>query len=54
MQFELLKENQDKINWLNLSLNTNTIELLKENQDKINWNNINIIQKTIEIILIKI
>jgi hypothetical protein len=34
---ELLKENQDKINWFGLSKNPNAIELLKENQDKINW-----------------
>jgi hypothetical protein len=34
---ELLKENQDKINWFYLSLNPNAIELLKENQNNINW-----------------
>ena len=34
---ELLKENQDKIDWDFLSFNTNAIEMLKENQDKINW-----------------
>jgi hypothetical protein len=34
---ELLMENQDKINWKNLSFNSNAIELLKENQDKIDW-----------------
>ena len=30
----------NKINWDNLSENTNAIELLKENQDKINWGNL--------------
>jgi hypothetical protein len=30
---ELLKENQDKINWDYLSFNPNAIKLLKENQD---------------------
>jgi len=36
---ELLKENQDKINWKNLSENPNpeAIELLKENLDEIYW-----------------
>ena len=34
---ELLKENQNKIHWCNLSRNPNSIELLKENQDKIDW-----------------
>ena len=34
---EILKKNQDKINWYSLSANSNAIELLKENQDKINW-----------------
>jgi ethanolamine utilization protein EutA (predicted chaperonin) len=32
-----LKENEDKIEWLNLSENVNAIDLLKENQDKIDW-----------------
>ena len=27
----------NKINWDNLSLNSNAMELLKKNQDKINW-----------------
>ena len=34
---ELLKENQNKIDWDMLSKNPNAIELLKKNQDKINW-----------------
>lgn len=34
---ELLKLNQDKIDWSNLSSNENAISLLKKNQDKINW-----------------
>ena len=34
---ELLKKNQDKINWEYLSQNPNAISLLKENQEKINW-----------------
>ncbi len=34
---ELLRENQNKINWEYLSLNPNAIKLLKENQDKIDW-----------------
>jgi hypothetical protein len=34
---ELLKENQDKINWYMLSKNPNAIQLLQENPDKINW-----------------
>ena len=34
---ELLKENQNKINWVWLSKNPNAIELLRENQDKIIW-----------------
>ena len=34
---ELLKENQDKIDWINLSSNPNAIELLKENPNKIDW-----------------
>jgi hypothetical protein len=31
---ELLRENQDKIDWWRLSQNPNAIELLQENQDK--------------------
>ncbi len=34
---ELLKANQDKINWKYLSRNHNAIELLKTNQRKIYW-----------------
>ena len=41
-EMELLKENQDKLNWCHLSLNPNAIELLKENPDKIYWINISI------------
>ena len=39
---DLLKENSKKINWENLSGNTNTnaIELLKANPKKINWENL--------------
>ena len=33
----MLKENQDKINWMWLSTNSNAISLLEENKDKINW-----------------
>jgi ribosomal protein L24E len=35
----LLRENPDKINWTNLSINTSdsALELLQENPDKINW-----------------
>ena len=32
-----MKANPDKINWYNLSFNSNAIELLKENQNKIKW-----------------
>ena len=32
---DILKNNQDKINWDNLSFNPNTISLLKENKHKI-------------------
>jgi hypothetical protein len=32
--------NQDKINWTNLSLNSNAIHLLEMNQDKIDWYNL--------------
>jgi len=34
---EILKKNQDKIDWNQLSENLNAIELLKENPDKIDW-----------------
>ncbi len=34
---ELLKENKDKINWVELSENPNAMSLLKENQNKIDW-----------------
>ena len=34
----LLKQNQDKIDWDNLSCNDNAIHLLEQNQDKIDWN----------------
>jgi ribosomal protein L24E len=36
---ELLKQNPDKIDWANLSGNTNAeaVELLKQNPDKISW-----------------
>jgi hypothetical protein len=34
---EVLKQNQDKINWDFLSVNPDAMSLLKENQDKINW-----------------
>ncbi len=34
---ELLKKNQDKIDWRMISFNENAIEILKENKDKINW-----------------
>ena len=36
---DLLKKNQDKINWdlLSSNLNSNAIKLLKENKNKINW-----------------
>ena len=37
---ELLKENQDKIDWDLLCLNENAIELLKENPEKIYWENV--------------
>ncbi len=39
---ELLKENQDKINWDNLSCNynINAIEILKQNSNRINWDNL--------------
>ena len=36
----MLKANQDKINWSNLSYNKNAISILKANPDKINWKNI--------------
>ena len=32
-----MENNQDKINWNQLSSNSNAIELLKENKNKINW-----------------
>ena len=47
---ELLKENQDKINWRELSLNPNAIELLKENQDKINWSELSSNPNAIELL----
>ena len=34
---ELLKENQDKIDWYYLSEHSKDIELLKANYNKINW-----------------
>ena len=34
---ENLEENKDKIQWSNLSYNTNAIQLLEKNIDKINW-----------------
>ena len=37
---DLLKANQDKINWKYLSFNKNAIDLLKANQDKIDWYNL--------------
>jgi hypothetical protein len=33
----LVENNQDKINWYNLSSNPNAISLLEKNQKKINW-----------------
>jgi hypothetical protein len=33
----ILKENQDKIDWVCLSSNRNAMPILKENQDKIVW-----------------
>jgi hypothetical protein len=47
---KLLKENQDKINWDNLSKNANAIELLKENQDKINWNHLSRNENAMELL----
>jgi len=32
-----LEQNQDKINWIELSANPNAIKILEQNQDKINW-----------------
>jgi hypothetical protein len=37
---EILKENQNKINWQILSSNKNALELLKANQDKIDYYNL--------------
>lgn len=37
---DLLKANQDKIDWSNLSKNQNAIDLLKTNEDKIDWSNL--------------
>ena len=34
---ELLKKNDDKMDWSSLSSNPYTIFILEENQDKINW-----------------
>ena len=39
---DILKTNQDKIIWYNLSKNPNAIELLEANQDKINWYNLSL------------
>ena len=49
---ELLKENEDKIDWyyLSLSRNPNAIELLKENKDKIDWHNLSINLNAIELL----
>jgi hypothetical protein len=32
-----VEENQDKIDWKNLSRNVDAISLLEQNQDKIDW-----------------
>ncbi len=47
---ELLKENKDKIDWINLSENPNAIKLLKENQDKIDWEYLSINPNAIELL----
>ena len=47
---ELLKENQDKINWELLSTNEEAIELLKENPDKIYWKWLSKNKKAIELL----
>ena len=46
----LLKENQNKIDWDNLSLNSNAISLLKENKDKIDWFNLSLNPNAIELL----
>jgi hypothetical protein len=33
----LLERNQDKIDWIQISMNPNAISLLEKNQDKISW-----------------
>jgi hypothetical protein len=46
----LLKENQEKINWDNLSINPNAITLLKENQNKVNWRLLSFNENAIELL----
>ena len=47
---EILKNNQDKIYWYNLSSNPNAIEILKENQDKIKWSELSKNPNAIELL----
>ncbi len=47
---ELLKENENKIDWDHLSSNLNAIELLEKNKDKINWKFLSLNSNAIELL----
>ena len=42
---------EEKIDWYNLSLNSNAIDLLLKNRDKINWNNFSLNPNGVDILL---
>ena len=45
-----MRENSEKIDWKNLSLNPSAIELLIENPEKIDWENLSLNPKAIKLL----